>query len=150
MSKNKVRGFTLIELMIVVAIIGLLASVAIPSYQNYTQRARWANNISYAATVQTALMVCFVESGTLDDCATPDLLGLSTTVDGGLEIAMPNGTLNFPASIDADSATIVLTMQGDAAAGSCQVTTTLDVSVTPLAWQMANSSGSCGKDQTGV
>jgi type IV pilus assembly protein PilA len=55
-SMNKVQqGFTLIELMIVVAIIGILAAVAIPAYQDYTVRARVTDGLSIAATAKTAV-----------------------------------------------------------------------------------------------
>lgn len=53
--KNSQQGFTLIELMIVVAIIGILAAVAIPAYQDYTQRAQVSEVFTMTAGAKTAI-----------------------------------------------------------------------------------------------
>ncbi|MCP5888568.1 prepilin-type N-terminal cleavage/methylation domain-containing protein, partial [Klebsiella pneumoniae] len=66
------QGFTLIELMIVVAIIGILAAVALPAYQDYTTKGKVSEASSLVATAKTGIVTAFNEgtlSATTDNAA---------------------------------------------------------------------------------
>jgi type IV pilus assembly protein PilA len=62
--KKVQQGFTLIELMIVVAIIGILAAIAIPAYQDYTVRAQVSEGLTLAAAAKTSVTETFANTGT--------------------------------------------------------------------------------------
>jgi type IV pilus assembly protein PilA len=74
------KGFTLIELMIVIAIIGILAAIAIPAYQNYTIRAQVTEGLSLAAGWKTAISEYYAQNGAFPTCSTTATAGLAGCV----------------------------------------------------------------------
>ena len=67
--KSIKKGFTLIELMIVIAIVAILATVAVPSYQNYTKKAAISELLQASAPLRAEVELCIYNTGKTDNCS---------------------------------------------------------------------------------
>ncbi|HDN9013293.1 TPA: prepilin-type N-terminal cleavage/methylation domain-containing protein [Aeromonas salmonicida] len=75
---KKQSGFTLIELMIVVAIVAILAAIALPAYQTYTKKAKFTEVVAATGALKTAVEVCFSSTSDMTTCQDDGTNGIPT------------------------------------------------------------------------
>ena len=135
--KQVQKGFTLIELMIVVAIIGILAAVAIPAYQDYITKAKVSKVTTAVSTVQTAIAMYAQENG-----GAAALTGIAADPWTSLGLGTPTATTEVTAvDVTATTGEVVATLAQAVTGTVCTIgfTPHLAVGATALTWTVATA-----------
>lgn len=140
----------MIELMIAVAIIGILAAIAIPQYQDYVTRARWSSVLTSIKSVQLTFAQCLQNNANdIASCDTPAKIDLRDAANNLLASwPTPPGTTG-PLTFDATDGSFSMT--GDPKLAGCTVKATPNIaSGTSVAWVYTSSGTGCNRSKTGV
>jgi type IV pilus assembly protein PilA len=112
-ARNVQKGFTLIELMIVVAIIGILAAVALPAYQDYTKRARVSEGLGLASGAKTAVAEYFASKSVFPTTNASAGIAPAGSITGNavrsVTVGAGGGITVVYSTLVASGATIILT-----------------------------------------
>ena len=138
MNKTTQKGFTLIELMIVVAIIGILAAVAIPAYEDYTARAQVSEGFVLLDGLKTPVVEAIAGAGD-EGCVVPANLvttgkyisGIAATRAAGVSCTIQATFVAAGANSKVIGQTVSLVL--DLASGRWSCSTTLDAAIVPKA-----------------
>jgi type IV pilus assembly protein PilA len=140
---NRQIGFTLIELMIVVAIIGILASMAIPAYQSYTIRAQVAEGLNLVAAAKPPVATSF-----LDDGEAP-----ANRSAAGMSANATDSSGKYVSSIDVNNGVLVITYGNEASAVIANQILTLTPYETPdlsIVWRCGTALAPTGLSEIGT
>ncbi len=140
---NAQKGFTLIELMIVVAIIGILAAIAIPAYQDYTARSQMSEALTLASGAKGSVTEVYSNTGAFPATNADAGLAADTAISGKyvLKVAVGNGGLITAtmkgSGVAPGIANGTLTLSPSTTAGAvqwtCKKSTTIDAKYYPSA-----------------